>query len=81
MLVHSCVQRTNQTECFLQSAFNHSLSAMDDKMFDHLRASTDAKYIKSLKELFMDFYGKFRNRMYLEVSILGMKRKERLTIG
>ncbi|KAF9409198.1 vacuolar sorting protein VPS33/slp1 [Podila epigama] len=32
------------------------LAAMDDKMFDHLRASTDAKYIKSLKELFMDFY-------------------------
>ncbi|KAF9915816.1 vacuolar sorting protein VPS33/slp1 [Lobosporangium transversale] len=29
---------------------------MDDKTFDHLRASTDAKYIKSLKELFMDFY-------------------------
>ncbi|KAF9987775.1 vacuolar sorting protein VPS33/slp1 [Mortierella antarctica] len=32
------------------------LAAMDDQMFDHLRASTDAKYIKSLKELFMDFY-------------------------
>lgn len=30
---------------------------MEDKMFDHLRSSTDAKYIKSLKELFMDFYG------------------------
>ncbi|GJJ69118.1 hypothetical protein EMPS_01464 [Entomortierella parvispora] len=32
------------------------LAAMDDKLFDHLRASTDPKYIKSLKELFMDFY-------------------------
>ncbi|KAI1313460.1 vacuolar sorting protein VPS33/slp1 [Mortierella claussenii] len=32
------------------------LAAMDDRTFDHLRASTDAKYIKSLKELFMDFY-------------------------
>ncbi|KAF9937959.1 vacuolar sorting protein VPS33/slp1 [Modicella reniformis] len=32
------------------------LSPMEDKMFDHLRSSTDAKYIKSLKELFMDFY-------------------------
>ena len=26
-------------------------------MFDHLRGSTDPKFIKSLKELFMDFYG------------------------
>ena len=25
---------------------------MEDKMFDHLRGSTDAKYTKSLKELF-----------------------------
>ncbi|KAF8982806.1 vacuolar sorting protein VPS33/slp1 [Entomortierella lignicola] len=32
------------------------LAAMDDKTFDHLRSSTDPKYIKSLKELFMDFY-------------------------
>ncbi|KAG0315481.1 vacuolar sorting protein VPS33/slp1 [Linnemannia gamsii] len=31
------------------------LAAMDDKLFDHFRASTDPKYIKSLKELFMDF--------------------------
>ncbi|KAF9101404.1 vacuolar sorting protein VPS33/slp1 [Mortierella sp. GBA35] len=31
------------------------LAAMDDKLFDHLRSSTDPKYIKSLKELFMDF--------------------------
>lgn len=31
--------------------------AMDDKLFDHFRASTDPKYIKSLKELFMDFNG------------------------
>jgi len=31
--------------------------AMEDKMFDHLRGSTDPKFIKSLKELFMDFYG------------------------
>jgi hypothetical protein len=46
---------------FLQSAHYHSLLAMDDKMFDHLRASTDAKYIKSLKELFMDFYGKAKD--------------------
>jgi hypothetical protein len=30
---------------------------MDDKLFDHFRASTDPKYIKSLKELFMDFNG------------------------
>ncbi|KAF9585154.1 vacuolar sorting protein VPS33/slp1 [Lunasporangiospora selenospora] len=35
------------------------LSAMDDKMFDHLRSSTEPKYIKSLKELFMDFYAFF----------------------
>ncbi|KAF9437606.1 vacuolar sorting protein VPS33/slp1 [Entomortierella beljakovae] len=32
------------------------LAGVDDKTFDHLRASTDPKYIKSLKELFMDFY-------------------------
>ncbi|KAF9366295.1 vacuolar sorting protein VPS33/slp1 [Mortierella sp. NVP85] len=32
------------------------LSPMEDKMFDHLRGSTDPKFIKSLKELFMDFY-------------------------
>ncbi|KAF9354792.1 vacuolar sorting protein VPS33/slp1 [Mortierella sp. AD094] len=32
------------------------LAAVDDKTFDHLRASTDPKYIKSLKELYMDFY-------------------------
>ncbi|KAG0240421.1 vacuolar sorting protein VPS33/slp1 [Mortierella sp. GBA43] len=32
------------------------LSPMEDKMFDHLRGSTDSKCIKSLKELFMDFY-------------------------
>jgi hypothetical protein len=42
---------------------------MDDKLFDHLRASTDAKYIKSLKELFMDFYGKCLSFVFLAVPL------------
>jgi hypothetical protein len=56
---------TALNEMFFLDLINHSPVAMDDKMFDHLRASTDAKYIKSLKELFMDFYGKAKTRTHL----------------
>lgn len=43
--------------CVLTFLIQLDQLAMDDKLFDHFRASTDPKYIKSLKELFMDFNG------------------------
>ncbi|KAF8926203.1 vacuolar sorting protein VPS33/slp1 [Dissophora ornata] len=47
--------RTGQPATY-SAAHLFFLSGMDDRTFDHLRASTDARYIKSLKELYMDFY-------------------------